>query len=135
MKTCGARVLLLLVLLLLAACSLTVNDTPELRSAIEAKYGATVAAPGELPGVLKITLLTPPPLPTIEPVVLPTVTPEPTQCDPVIKGNINAQGRKLYHTPDSPQYAQTVIDEAKGERMFCTEQEALDAGWTKAGGP
>jgi len=46
-----------------------------------------------------------------------------------IKGNINAAGEKIYHTPDSPAYADTVIDESKGERWFCKEQEARSAGW------
>jgi hypothetical protein len=65
-----------------------------------------------------------PPLPT----VAPTVAPAPT-----IKGNIDAQGRKIYHVPGSPNYNQVVIDESKGERMFYTEAEAVAAGWTKAG--
>lgn len=51
-----------------------------------------------------------------------------------VKGNINSSGKKFYHTVESPQYNQTLIDESKGERFFCTEQEAIDAGWTKAGG-
>lgn len=47
---------------------------------------------------------------------------------PVIKGNIN-KGEKIYHTPDSQYYGQTQINEEDGERWFCNEQEALDAGW------
>jgi endonuclease YncB( thermonuclease family) len=50
-----------------------------------------------------------------------------------IKGNINARGEKLYHTPDSPAYESTTIDERAGERWFCTEAEAQAAGWRKAG--
>jgi hypothetical protein len=46
-----------------------------------------------------------------------------------IKGNINAAGEKIFHTPDSPSYPDTVIDESKGEQWFCTEQEARRAGW------
>lgn len=49
-----------------------------------------------------------------------------------IKGNINLEGEKIYHTPNCEYYRQTVINENKGERWFCTEQEALDAGWRKA---
>ena len=41
-----------------------------------------------------------------------------------IKGNINARGDKIYHTPSSPSYEETVIDESRGERWFCTETEA-----------
>lgn len=45
-----------------------------------------------------------------------------------IKGNISDRGR-IYHTPWSPSYARTRITEARGERWFCSEAEALAAGW------
>lgn len=45
-----------------------------------------------------------------------------------IKGNISANG-KIYHPPWSPWYARTKINEKKGERWFCTEAEAIEAGW------
>lgn len=45
-----------------------------------------------------------------------------------IKGNISDNGR-IYHTPWSPWYSRTKINEAKGERWFCDEAEALAAGW------
>lgn len=48
-----------------------------------------------------------------------------------IKGNINRKGRKLYHLPGSRSYGPTKIDTSKGERWFCTEEEALAAGWVK----
>jgi endonuclease YncB( thermonuclease family) len=48
--------------------------------------------------------------------------------DCAIKGNISKNGR-IYHLPGSPSYASTRIDESKGERWFCTEQEAQAAGW------
>lgn len=53
--------------------------------------------------------------------------------EPLIKGNINAAGKKLYHLPSCPSYAETRIDEARGERHFATEKEALAAGWKRAG--
>ena len=46
-----------------------------------------------------------------------------------IKGNINAKGERIYHTPGGEWYDRTRIDPAKGERWFCTEAEARDAGW------
>ncbi len=46
-----------------------------------------------------------------------------------IKGNINAQGERIYHVPGSPSYDNTGIDESKGERWFRTESEARAAGW------
>ncbi|MEM7732605.1 MAG: thermonuclease family protein [Pseudomonadota bacterium] len=45
-----------------------------------------------------------------------------------IKGNISDNGR-IYHAPWSPWYNRTQINEAKGERWFCNELEAVQAGW------
>jgi endonuclease YncB( thermonuclease family) len=45
-----------------------------------------------------------------------------------IKGNVTQHG-KIYHMPWSPWYAQIRIDPDKGRRWFCTEAEALAAGW------
>ena len=50
----------------------------------------------------------------------------------LIKGNIGSTGEKIYHLPDCPYYNQTVINESQGEKWFCTEAEALAAGWRKA---
>jgi len=49
-----------------------------------------------------------------------------------IKGNINREGERIYHTPWSPHYDRTRIDEAEGERWFCDEAEAQAAGWRPA---
>lgn len=49
-----------------------------------------------------------------------------------IKGNISSSGEKIYHTPGQKYYDKTVIDESKGERWFCTEEEALNSGWRKS---
>jgi micrococcal nuclease len=49
-----------------------------------------------------------------------------------IKGNIGSTKEKIYHVIGCGSYAKTTIDESKGEKWFCTEQEALDAGWRKA---
>ena len=46
-----------------------------------------------------------------------------------IKGNINSKGERIYHAPWSRSYKRTKINTAKGERWFCTEAEALAAGW------
>lgn len=50
----------------------------------------------------------------------------------VIKGNISRGGDRIYHMPFHQFYSRTKIDESKGERWFCTEQDALDAGWRRA---
>lgn len=46
-----------------------------------------------------------------------------------IKGNISQSGDRIYHLPDSRSYAATRISEARGERWFCSEEEARTAGW------
>lgn len=69
---------------------------------------------------------------------VPSLTPIPAQptlssssgC--LIKGNINSEGEKIYHMPGMRDYNRTIIDESKGERWFCTEQEAIAAGWRRA---
>ena len=59
----------------------------------------------------------------------PQETPK-SDCD--IKGNINTSGEKIYHLPGCGSYAKTQIDEKRGERWFCSEKEAQEAGWRKA---
>ncbi|WP_175638787.1 thermonuclease family protein [Metabacillus schmidteae] len=41
-----------------------------------------------------------------------------------IKGNINSKGEKIFHTEESPSYNVT-----KPEEIFCTEKEAVEAGY------
>lgn len=59
---------------------------------------------------------------------------EPEQPDDcLIKGNISIDtGEAIYHVPGQKYYEQTVIDERYGELWFCTEDEALAAGWRKS---
>ena len=45
-----------------------------------------------------------------------------------IKGNISQNGQ-IYHAPWSPFYNRTKISTSKGERWFCSEAEAVEAGW------
>jgi|GEM_PF-2512108 len=53
------------------------------------------------------------------------------QC--LIKGNISSSKKeKIYHLPGQQYYEKTIIDESKGERWFCTEEEAIEAGWRKS---
>ncbi|MBI2007539.1 MAG: thermonuclease family protein [Candidatus Blackburnbacteria bacterium] len=49
-----------------------------------------------------------------------------------IKGNISSSGEKIYHTPGQRYYEKTKIEENKGERWFCTEEEAEKEGWRKS---
>lgn len=70
------------------------------------------------------------PAPTPAPATTPAPAPATTEC--IIKGNIADDGEKIYHVPGQQYYDVTKISVHKGERWFCTEQEARDAGWRKA---
>lgn len=49
-----------------------------------------------------------------------------------IKGNVSRNGH-VYHLPWSPWYGRVKVDTARGERWFCSEDEAIAAGWRAAG--
>jgi endonuclease YncB( thermonuclease family) len=49
----------------------------------------------------------------------------PSSC--LIKGNRNSRGEWIYHLPGRPYYAQT-----RAEQMFCTEEEAIAAGYRRS---
>lgn len=67
------------------------------------------------------------PTPTQSPST-PTPAPKsPQQC--AIKGNISSKKEKIYHVPGGAYYSKTIIDHSKGERWFCSEKEAVNAGW------
>jgi len=52
-------------------------------------------------------------------------------CD--IKGNISINtGERIYHVPGQEHYWETKISPQYGERWFCSEAEARQAGWRKA---
>lgn len=67
--------------------------------------------------------------PVLIPVPLPASSLN-TNC--TIKGNISSSGEKIYHIRGCGSYNVTKIDEARGERWFCTEKEAVTTGWRKA---
>lgn len=54
----------------------------------------------------------------------------PTGCP--IKGNVGTNGR-IYHMPWSPWYQRIKMDTGKGKRWFCSETEAIKAGWRPVG--
>ncbi len=45
-----------------------------------------------------------------------------------IKGNISRKGKRIYHVPGGRWYDRTKISPSKGERWFCSEEEAQAAG-------
>jgi phosphatidylserine/phosphatidylglycerophosphate/cardiolipin synthase-like enzyme len=58
-------------------------------------------------------------------------TPERGGAACAIKGNVNGRGERIYHLPDGRGYARVTMSGA-GKRWFCSEAQALAAGWRKA---
>ncbi len=52
-------------------------------------------------------------------------------ADCPIKGNISRNGQ-IYHLPWMTWYGKVKIDERRGEHWFCSEDEAVAAGWRSA---
>lgn len=57
------------------------------------------------------------------------VAPDPA-CQ--IKGNISADGVRIYHVPGQAFYERTGIRAEAGERWFCSEAQARASGWRAA---
>lgn len=57
---------------------------------------------------------------------------QPSSSSCLIKGNISSSGERIYHMPNQRFYDKTVIDGSKGEKWFCSENEAIGAGWRKS---
>lgn len=57
-------------------------------------------------------------------------TPPVTEC--AIKGNVNREGERIYFLPGNSAYGKVRMDKGMGERWFCSEDEAVAAGWRKA---
>lgn len=51
----------------------------------------------------------------------------PSGCE--IKGNINYSDDYIYHLPGSADYLNVKIEAERGERWFCTIEEAISNGW------
>jgi micrococcal nuclease len=54
----------------------------------------------------------------------------------MIKGNIDdnapSTSKRKFYTPDCAQYSFTIVEEDMGEQWFCSEHEAIQAGFKKA---
>lgn len=50
----------------------------------------------------------------------------------VIKGNVNRRGERIYHVPSDRTYDRVQMDKGHDKRWFCTEAQAVTAGWRKA---
>lgn len=93
-----------------------------------------IIANGSTTTTTKIETKLPTPVTEITKTETPKAAPAPKQtakCD--IKGNISYRtGEKIYHVPGQRYYNDTVINESAGERWFCSEAEAVAAGWRKS---
>ena len=75
--------------------------------------------------------------PSTPPVIIPPANTTPPANNPAsqtcdIKGNISSSGEKIYHVSGGRYYDATQIDTSAGERWFCSEAEAVSAGWRKS---
>lgn len=52
-----------------------------------------------------------------------------------IKGALGPSDEPVYYVPTDEEYESVVIDPVRGEQMFCSDEEARAAGWTRAAGP
>ena len=59
------------------------------------------------------------------------IDPETDGC--LIKANIR-HGDKTYHLPECRNYDQVIVDTSYGDKWYCTEDEAIEEGFMKAGG-
>jgi micrococcal nuclease len=60
-------------------------------------------------------------------------TDKPDKPGCLIKGNIDKNsGAQNYYLPNCAQYKFTIVEKNIGENWFCTEKEAVKAGFTKA---
>jgi hypothetical protein len=50
-----------------------------------------------------------------------------------VKGALGPGGGAIYYVPTDEEYDHVAIDQARGERMFCSDKEARAAGWTRPG--
>jgi endonuclease YncB( thermonuclease family) len=48
-----------------------------------------------------------------------------------VKGALGPAGEAIYYVPTDQDYEQVAIDPARGEQMFCSDEEARAAGWTR----
>jgi hypothetical protein len=54
------------------------------------------------------------------------------KCPLAVRSDETSEGERIYHLPFNTFYAETHLDLSRGERWFCSESEALRAGWRPA---
>jgi endonuclease YncB( thermonuclease family) len=66
---------------------------------------------------------------SLEKLAGPEETPPSTACQ--IKGNVNRNGERIFHVPGQHDYGRVKMN-SPAKRWFCSEEEAIAAGWRKA---
>ena len=122
------KFLIALLCVVAGGCSMVVDDTGRTPEVAHATQTVRALEAPDFPSI-EIDLFpdyipTVTETPTLE--EMPTVTPTLEPCYD-IKGNINAQGEHIYHMKGQANYTR-VIPEA----WFCTEEEAVEAGFRKS---
>ena len=78
---------------------------------------------------VSILLGRPPPGASPQALFSPQESPPDPACP--IKGNVNRNGERIFHIPGQRDYARVTM-KSTAKRWFCSEDEALAAGWRKA---
>jgi endonuclease YncB( thermonuclease family) len=52
-----------------------------------------------------------------------------------VKGALGPAGERIYYVPTDEGYDEVAIERARGERSFCSDEEARAAGWTRPRDP
>jgi hypothetical protein len=119
---------------------ITPSSAPVLGLATESKQPASqdlartpspIPTPSPTPSATPkpTALLTQPTITTPTQSKAPSPKPSPEVC--AIKGNISGSGH-IFHVPGQRYYKETIINASNGEKWFCSEKEAEDAGWRKS---
>ena len=58
---------------------------------------------------------------------------EPVNLGSAAQASTSTAHHRVHHVPGQENYADTQISPQYGERWFCSEAEAREAGWRKAG--
>lgn len=62
-----------------------------------------------------------------------TVEDVPVSANCRIKGDVSLRtGKRVFYVPGQRDYLRVGIDKNNGDRWFCSETEAMAAGWTKS---
>ena len=50
-----------------------------------------------------------------------------------VKGMLDRRRQPIYLVPTDRDYADAKVDRGRGEQLFCSDEEAREAGWLRAG--